>query len=315
MIFVNVESYMSKTANERRGLRANSRSFAGLRACNRATSLTILKFFTTLRTKTMAAVRSALVRLGFTQDAAKTMVEDQGITDLHELEILCDKELKLLCYVCRRPGGTIANPNPDTQGNINNPGNQISVRAETNLKLAAYYIRHRLHRTSRPVTPGDITLEAVRGLITLRDFEGNNPAFHTKHYEGAPTADLKDWVRTLEALDVFLTETRGERNIPLYYVVRKEVAVKPDDEDPSTNYSTIAAEMIARAPHGDNETYEMNNGKVLDVMSQMFRTRLRGLTSNLSSQRETGAVRTTPYLGTTLAKIVLIIKRPLPSKH
>ena len=215
----------------------------------------------------MAALRQVFVRLGFSQDAARSIVEDQGIDSLDEINFLCDKQIKLLCYVVRRPGGTVANPNAEAGGTVNNPGVQVSVRAENNMKLAAYYIRHRRHRISRSVEPPDVTLENCRTMINLRDYEVNNPSPETP-----PTADLKDWVKTMDTLNEYLTVCRGDRNIPLAYVVRTEVEAPDEATDPSTNYTTSAAEMIARAPHGaDNETYEINNGKVLEILSGMFR--------------------------------------------
>ena len=72
--------------------------------------------------------------------------------------------------------------------------------------------------------------------------------------------DEKDWVKTFELIDEYLAAKLGEHNIPLRYIVRETVAVQSHFDDPSTNYSTAALEMIARAPH-DDPAYTINNGK------------------------------------------------------
>ena len=55
--------------------------------------------------------------------------------------MLSDEEIESLCKALRRPGGTMDNPDAGNPGTYSdpNPGNNISLRAETNLKLAGYF--------------------------------------------------------------------------------------------------------------------------------------------------------------------------------
>jgi ribosomal protein S13 len=78
-----------------------------------------------------AATRQALIRIGFTQDAAQAIVEDQGIDSLEEIALLKDDEITALCKIVRRPGGVDGDE-----------GHTVSQKAEKNLKLGAYLIKH-----------------------------------------------------------------------------------------------------------------------------------------------------------------------------
>ena len=108
----------------------------------------------------LTAMRAAYARLGFENDAATMITDDQELDSVEELQILTDAEVENLCKVLRRPGGTISNPNAANQGQpaqIPNPGIQVSLRAENNLKLGCFYIRHCV-RTSRACTPALLTM-------------------------------------------------------------------------------------------------------------------------------------------------------------
>ena len=213
-----------------------------------------------------AQLRTAYGRLGFTQQVAATIVDDQGINSMEELAYLDDTSVEQLCKVIRRPGGTVNAPDGTV---VPNPGMPISLRAENNLKLAAYMARHRLHRISRSIVAADITLENVRKMIPLQDHE----LFH-ENPEPDMKIDDKDWPTTFANLDEILINTLGEEEIPLFYVVRQNQVVTPEAGDPETNYRSASAEMIGRAPHGENGNnpmFQANNGKVMDIISKIFR--------------------------------------------
>jgi hypothetical protein len=48
-----------------------------------------------------------------------------------------------------------------------------------------------------------------------------------------------------ESNDYYLTQINGEQNLPLPYVIRRNTAVPPNEDDPSANYPTAITEMIA----------------------------------------------------------------------
>jgi hypothetical protein len=111
-----------------------------------------------------AALRNMYVRLGFTNAMAVYIMDTQDINSIDELRNLDDASVKNLCQALKKPGGTIPNPNAgaaNAPAKIPNPGFNVSIRAEENLKLAVYYIRHQ-QWVSRPVAVASITLDAVQ---------------------------------------------------------------------------------------------------------------------------------------------------------
>jgi hypothetical protein len=91
------------------------------------------------------ALRQMYVRLGFTNEMAIYITGTQGINNISELKNLDDKAVERLCQAMKKPGGTIPNPNanaPNAPAEIPNPGYTVSIKAEENMKLAAYYARH-----------------------------------------------------------------------------------------------------------------------------------------------------------------------------
>jgi hypothetical protein len=53
-----------------------------------------------------AAIRSALTRLGFSNQAATFINEAQEMDALNEFALLTDDEVENMCKVIRNPGGT-----------------------------------------------------------------------------------------------------------------------------------------------------------------------------------------------------------------
>jgi hypothetical protein len=86
---------------------------------------------------------------------------------LEEVVFLNDKDIDSLVKQLRRPGGMIAGPTIvggaaqcETGPLVDNPGHSVSIMAETNLKLAVFYLRHQAH-ISRIVSPASIALTVV----------------------------------------------------------------------------------------------------------------------------------------------------------
>ena len=121
----------------------------------------------------VAAICTALGRLGFSVTAAAFITDQQQMETLEELEVLTDSEVENLCKVCHRPGGTIPNPNVGVAGQPNtipNPGLEVSLCAENNLKLTCFYLRYK-KRTSRIVTAAEIDLPVIHQFHEFRDWE------------------------------------------------------------------------------------------------------------------------------------------------
>jgi hypothetical protein len=105
---------------------------------------------------------------------------------LEEIQLPTDNEIKNLCKVIRQPGGVIPGPNPDNPP-VNNPaGTPINLHAENHLKLLAFYLHHQ-KRISKVVNVANITLDLIRTLRELRDYESSYKA-----PDNPPTINAKD---------------------------------------------------------------------------------------------------------------------------
>jgi hypothetical protein len=111
-------------------------------------------------------------RLGFTPGAAASLEGNhRGINTLEEVVFLNDKDIGSLVKQLPRPGGgLISGPavvGGAAQGNpgplVDNPVQYVSIRADTNLKLTVFYLRHQA-RISRTVAPASVALTVMRYL-------------------------------------------------------------------------------------------------------------------------------------------------------
>jgi hypothetical protein len=124
---------------------------------------------------TSATMRAMFERLGFTPGAVSSLEgSDHGINTLEEVVFLNDKDIDSLVQQLRRPGGMIDGPRifgGAAQGApgplVSNPGHSVSIRADTNLKLAVFYLRHQA-QISRIVSPESIALPVVRRLRSTK---------------------------------------------------------------------------------------------------------------------------------------------------
>ena len=74
--------------------------------------------------------------LGFSTEAAKLLVREQGLVSLERLRVLTDKIVDDICNVMKKLGGKNSDGMP-------NRGQQVSVMAQENLKLAIFLFHHR----------------------------------------------------------------------------------------------------------------------------------------------------------------------------
>eukprot|EP00978_Attheya_sp_CCMP212_P020485 scaffold58700_cov53-Attheya_sp.AAC.2 len=135
----------------------------------------------------------------FTNAASDVIVDEQGVDQLSEIMILTDEEIGSLCKVVRHPGGAVPNSNTHVEGQpatYTARGERISMIAESNLKLASYYLCHQ-ERISRTVGYADVTLDSVRNLRDLKQYEKD----HVDLTSTQPTIDTKDWSATMEGIE------------------------------------------------------------------------------------------------------------------
>jgi hypothetical protein len=144
-------------------------------------------------------LRAMYSRIGFNNGADDNIVDVQGIDSVRELGYLNDKDVVYLCKTIGLPGGHLPNPafvaggaEPPT---IPYTGIMISQRAETNMQLAAYAVRHHT-RISRATNIAGMNPTSIRQLRELKIKEESRD----RDTASAPTIDPKNWPKTMDAL-------------------------------------------------------------------------------------------------------------------
>ena len=74
--------------------------------------------------------------LGLSLKAARLHIKEQGLNSHERLRVLPDKNINDICNVMRKLGNKNVNRMP-------NRGQQVSIIAQENLKLAAFLFHHR----------------------------------------------------------------------------------------------------------------------------------------------------------------------------
>ena len=92
----------------------------------------------------------------------------------------------------------------------------VSTMAQSDLKLATFWIIHRLERVQRSTDPFDVTRDAIDPFARHQK---------TKDTYEAPTElpkiNKRNWAKTMEDMDEWLRLITGKRCLPLAYVIRK----------------------------------------------------------------------------------------------
>ena len=83
-------------------------------------------------------MQEIFLRLVFSQSLALKLVDDQGIDSPWTLASLSNEDIAAMYNVIHRPVGLVS-------GKTSNRGNQISVLAATNLKLAVFTVKTMKH--------------------------------------------------------------------------------------------------------------------------------------------------------------------------
>jgi hypothetical protein len=103
-------------------------------------------------------------------------------------------------------------------------------------------------------------------VCSYRDQQQHEANF--KKTEEEPVINDKDWPRTLETINEYLDSKYGGTGATLDYVVRPDIAVEPEAEDPVDGHDTVDQEMNARAP-ATGQAFVENMRKGWDIMSNI----------------------------------------------
>ncbi len=146
-------------------------------------------------------LREMYERIGFDNGGAENIVNVQQINTRTELGYLNNLDVVNLCKTIRRPGGHLPNPafvaggpDPLILPTIPFTGIMVSQRAETNLQLAAYFIRYH-GRISRTANIPGMNPTSIRRLRELKIKE------HAKHGDSTavPKIDPKNRPTSMHA--------------------------------------------------------------------------------------------------------------------
>jgi hypothetical protein len=182
----------------------------------------------------VTAIKTMLGRLGFSDAAAAYLTGASGIDSLDAIRFLdgiddIDSTIKGVT----NPGGTATTVTGSSMVTSRNNGMPVSIRAVANLKILVYYLKH-MERVQREPLPSEINLLLVH---SYRDQQRHEVGFNKTAEE--PEINEKDWPRTLEKIREYLASQYGVTGATLDYVVRAEIDVKPEEEDPPENYETV----------------------------------------------------------------------------
>jgi hypothetical protein len=204
-----------------------------------------------------------LKRLGFSEVAVTYLTVTCGIDSLDKIAYLDGiEDMDTTIKGVTNPGGTVMTGSGATRVTSRNNGIPVSIRAVANLKLCLYYLKH-MERVQRQPIANAINLVLVRSYC---DQQRHEVGFKKTAEE--PEINDKDCPRTLENIKEYLASQYGVTGATLDYVVRPDISVKPEAEDPAEGYQTVDQEMMARAPH-TGRYFVDDRSKVWDISSNI----------------------------------------------
>jgi hypothetical protein len=209
------------------------------------------------------AIMKMLNGWGFSEATETYLTGTCGIDSLDEIAHLDGTEnVDTTIKGVTNPGGIVMKGSGTTSVTSRNNGIPVSIRAVANLKLCVYYLKH-MERVQRQPIANAINLVLV---CSYRHQQHHELGFNKTAEE--PEINDKDWQRTLEKIKEYLASQYGVTGATLDYVVRPDIAVKPEAEDPAENYETVDQEMTARAPH-TGRSFVDDRRKVWYIMSNI----------------------------------------------
>lgn len=203
-----------------------------------------------------ASFKKYLTEVLLLKDSHIEALTSQGITSFDDLQLLEEDDVKKICQICRRPGGTL----PDTKDGKGgtDPGIAIPLMIERRLKMLWYFTQHCLN-VNRNVTPTGATLvkltETWRVKIRHENDECDDVPYPSK------LTDVNQIREAIENVKFFLLKKRGCRGHPLAYVTREVADVPTVAADLGPAVPSYDAELIRRGSHSGS-TFETDNQSV-----------------------------------------------------
>jgi hypothetical protein len=140
-------------------------------------------------------------------------------------------------------GGMVTTGTGVTAATSCDNGIPVSFRAVANLKLCVYYLKHTERVHHQPVA------NAINLVLVCSYRDQQHHEVGLKKTAEEPVINDKDWPRTMKKISEYLASQYGVAGATLDYVVRLDIEVKPESEDPAGGFETVDQEMTTRAPH------------------------------------------------------------------
>ena len=176
----------------------------------------------------------------------------QSVADLAEFE---KQSLQQLADTLRKPGGRIADPDPNAPVGATIPMPAFTYGAKSQKRLAMACALIMYYQT----VGRDLTATNIQWNQVMSNFEIQWKALKDRKNEDDPDVpkitEAFPIIKWTEAFQDFLNRVIGARMIPLVYVIRIDPQVpglaSPLADDPidSTELGSVEGELIARAAH------------------------------------------------------------------
>ena len=201
-----------------------------------------------------------LVDVLLLKDTHVDALTNQGITLFDDLQLLEEEDVKKICQICRRPGGSL--PDSTEGGNVTkggtDPGIAIPLMIERRLKMLWYFTQHCIN-VNRNVTPTGATLSKLTETWRVKTRHENDDCDDVPY--PSKLTDVNQIREAIENVKFFLLKKRGCRGHPLAYVTRENADVPTVAADPGPAIPSYDAELIRRGSHSGS-TFETDNQSV-----------------------------------------------------
>ncbi len=170
----------------------------------------------------------------FIADVAKEITENQGYDDLEEFYLLNDKGVNTLCSIVRKPHASASG---------STSSHAVFNLAQERLKLGIFTMKH-FKRVSCKIDLDSLTKKDIIAFSQQHQME---LTFKNKTKSFAQ-ATFKDLSKTFDMVMEQLEHACGVSGIQLAYLPHKKLILLDEDDNPLTNYPSLDAKAIARAP-------------------------------------------------------------------
>ena len=208
--------------------------------------------------------------------ATVVQMQTEGITTVNDLADFDKDSLQQMADNLRRPGGRVADPNPNAEqgATIPTPPFVFGAKSQKRLQVACDLVRY------YDATGRELTAANIRWTHVMKNFEIQWKALKAKKDEDPP--DVPKITKALpvikwtEAFRDFLNRVVGVRTIPLCYVIRPDVEVPvavpalATNQPHSTEHASVEGELVARATH-THALYRDDNASVYHYLEEATR--------------------------------------------